>query len=107
MQRSKNLTEKKTGCLLVLGDALDKEVQAYVQETRKVGGVVNARIAITCATGILRRSSSNLLDVNGGHVVLTKEWAYYLLNCLGYVKRKSNSKAKVTPTDFIQLQSNF
>ena len=38
----------------MLGDTLDKEVQADIQETRKVGGVVNARIAIACATVILR-----------------------------------------------------
>ena len=53
-------------------ETLDKEVQAYIQETRKVGGVVNARIAIACSTGILRRRNSNLLAVNGGHVMLTK-----------------------------------
>ena len=83
----KDATIKKLpeGRPLILGDALDKEVQAYIQETCKVGGVVNARIAIACATGILRRRHSNLLAVNGGHV-LTKEWARYLLNRLGYVK---------------------
>ena len=101
------LPEKKTGRPLMLGETLDKEVQAYIQETRKVGGVVNARIAIACATGILRRRNSNLLAVNGGHVVLTKGWAHYILYRLGYVKRKSNSKAKVTPDDFTQLKSNF
>ena len=101
------LPEKKTGRPLMLGETLDKEVQAYIQETRKVGGVVNARIAIACATGILRRRNSNLLAVNDGHVVLTKGWARYILHRLGYVKRKSNSKAKVTPDDFTQLKSNF
>ena len=103
----KKLLEKITGHPLILGDVLDKEIQAYIQETRKLGGVVSARIAIACATGILQRRNSNLLAVNSGHVVLMKEWARYLLNRLGYVKRKSNSKAKVTPTDFTQLQSNF
>ena len=83
------LPEKKTGHPLMLGDTLDKEVQAYIQETGKVGGVVNARIAIACAIGILRRRNSNLLAVNGGHVVLTKEWARYLLHRLGCVKQKS------------------
>ena len=91
----------------MLGETLDKEVQAYIQETHKVGGEVNARIAIACATGILRRRNSNLLAVNGGHVVLTKEWARNILHRLGYVKRKSNSKAKVIPDDFTQLKSNF
>ena len=85
IQRSKNFRKRKLG-ICILGDALDKEVQAYIQETRKVGGIVNARIAIACATGILRRRNSNLLAVNGGHVMLTKEWARYLLNRLGYVK---------------------
>ena len=56
------------------GETLDKEVQAYIQETHKVGGVVNARIAISCATGFLQRRNSNLHAVNGGHVVLTKEF---------------------------------
>ena len=86
---------------------LDKEVQAYIQETCKIGSVVNARIAIGCATGILRRRNSDLLIVNGEHVVLTKEWPCYILHHLGYVKRKSNSKAKVTPDDFTQLKTNF
>ena len=74
------LPEKKTGCPLLLGESLDKEVQAYIQDTSKVGGVVNARIAIACATGILQRRNSNLLVVNGGHVALTKDWAGYLLH---------------------------
>ena len=68
---------------------------------------MNARIAITCATRILQRRNSNLLAINGGHVVLTKDWADYLLHHLGYVKRKSNSKDKVTPNDFTQMKSNF
>ena len=62
------LSEKKTGHPLMLGETSDKEVQAYIQETRKVGGVVNAKIAIACATGNLQRRNSNLLAVNGGHV---------------------------------------
>ena len=61
---------------------------------------MNARIAIACAaTGILRRRNSNLLAVNGGHVVLTKEWARYLLHRLDYVARSlSLQTAKVFPT---------
>ena len=68
---------------------------------------MNARIVIAYATGILQRRNSNLLAVNSGHVVLTKEWARYVLKRMGYVKQKSHSKAKVTPTYFTQLQSNI
>ena len=80
------LPQKKTACPLLPGESLDKEVQAYTQETYKVESIVNARIVITCATGILQSRNSNLLAVNGGHVVLTKEWIHYLLHCLSYVK---------------------
>jgi len=101
------LPEKKTGCPLMLGETLDKEVQAYIKETHKVGDMVNLRRAIACATGILWRRNSYLLALNGEHVVLTKEWTCYLLQHLGYVKQKSNSKAKVTPNDFAELKSSF
>ena len=100
------LPEKKTGRPLMLGEILDKEVPAYIQETRKVGGVMNARIAIVCATGILQIRNSNLLTVNGGHLLM-KEWACNILHCLGYVNQKSKSKAIVAPDDFTQLKSNF
>ena len=40
------LLKKKTDRPLMLGKTLDKEVQAYIQENRKVGDVVNARISI-------------------------------------------------------------
>ena len=49
------LLEKKTGRPLLLGESLDKEVQAYIQDTHKFGGLVNARIAIACATRILQK----------------------------------------------------
>ena len=39
----KKLPEKKTGRPLMLGETLNKEVQAYIQETRKVGGVTTNR----------------------------------------------------------------
>ena len=48
----KKFLEKKASRPLMLGETLNKEVQAYIQETRKIGGVVNARIGIACATGI-------------------------------------------------------
>ena len=50
------------------------------------GGVVNTSIAIAAATGIVRRHDSNLLAVNGGHIVITKHWAQYLMERMGYVK---------------------
>ena len=75
---------------LLLGQELDRQVQAYLMSLREAGGVVNTSIAIAAATGIIRRHDSNLLAVNGGHIVLTKHWAQYLLQRMGYVcKEKS------------------
>ena len=36
----------KTGCPLLLGNELDKEIQAYLIDLRKVGGHVNSAVAI-------------------------------------------------------------
>ena len=55
------------GWLLVLGEDLD-----YLTALRDVGGIITISIVIAVATGIIRRYNSNLLAVNGGHVVLTK-----------------------------------
>ena len=58
-------------------------------------GDVNTSIAIAAANGIIRRHESNLLAVNGGHIVLTKYWAKYLMQRMGYIKRKTPTKAKI------------
>jgi len=44
-----------------------------------------------------------MLAENGGHVVL-KDWAHYLLVRMGYVKRKGNTKAKISIENFDELQ---
>jgi len=74
---------------------------------RYIGGVVNTSIAIRAATGIIRKHESNLLAVNGGYIVLTKPWAQYLLERMGYMKRKATSTAKVTVDDLASLKKQF
>ena len=91
----------------MLGKDLDEQVQAYLNELGRVGGVVNAAIAMATARRIVRKKDSRMLTENGGHVVFTKDWAHYLLLRMGYVKRKSNSKVKVTMSNFEELKANF
>ena len=81
---------------LLLGKDLDLKVQAYIASLREAGGVVNTAIVIAAATGIVRQHNCNLLAVNGGQIVLIKHWAQYMLQRMGYVKRKATSKAKFT-----------
>ena len=47
----------------------------------EAGGVVNTAIVIGAASGIVRQMKPELLEFNGGHVVLplNKDWAKYLL----------------------------
>ena len=75
--------------------------------TREAGGVVNSEVAIAAAIGIVRKKDSNLLAQNGGHIILTRDWACSLLGRMGFVKRKANTKAKLVVADFIELKSQF
>ena len=103
----KELPTKKIGRSLMLGKDLDKQMQAYLKELGRIGGVVNAVIAMASAKKIVRKKDSRMLAENGGHVVFTKDWAHYLLLRMGYVKRKANSKVKVTMSNFEELKVNF
>ena len=69
------LPQKKKGRPLLLGEKLDKQVQAYLTSFRESGAVVNTAITMACAEGIVRNADSNKLAVNGGHILITKDWA--------------------------------
>ena len=103
----KVIPEKKIGRPLLLGSDLDKEVQAYLRTIRKAGCPVNTAVTLGAATGLVRRKDSNLLAANGGPIVLTRGWAQYLLNRMGYVKRKASTTAKVTVEDFASVKAQF
>ena len=94
------LPPKKTGRPLLLDEQTDREVQMYLLSLREAGGVVNCAIARASATGIIRRKNSNWLACNGGHILLTKDWSRYLLERMNFVKRKANTKAKITVENF-------
>ena len=64
-------------------------------------------MVIAAAEGIVMNKNANLLSCNGGGILLTKDWAKYLLKRLGMVKRKANTKAKVTVEDFEAAKEQF
>ena len=72
----------------MIGEELDKHVQEYITYMRSTGTTV----IIACAEGILMHEDAALLT----RVNLSKGWAQYLLQRMGYVKRKATSKAKVS-----------
>jgi len=86
---------------MLLGDELDRQVQAYLLRLREAGCVVNSEIVLGAARGIVMKHDSNLLDTNGGPIALKKGWANHLLTRLEMVKRKaSTAKLKVTLENF-------
>lgn len=103
----KELVNKKIGRPLMLGEDLDKQVQAYLKALRENGAVINTAITIACARGVVKNADSNLLECNGGHISLTKHWAKYLLECMGFVKRHASMKAKVSLPDFEWYKAQF
>lgn len=101
------LPEKRRGRPLLLGEELDRQVQAYVTALRKNGAVVNTAIVMACAEGIVRSKNSNLLCSNGGHISLTKDWAKSLLHRMGLVKRRASTKSKVSVENFKELKEQY
>ena len=104
----KQLPSKKRGRPMLLGDELDRQVQAYLLRLREAGCVVNSAIVLGAARGIVMKHDSNLLDTNGGAISLKKGWANHLLTRMGMVKRKaSTAKSKVTMEDFDDVKAQM
>ena len=68
----KQLPSKKRGRPMLLGDELDRQVQAYLLRLREAGCVVNSAIVLGAARGIVMKHDSNLLDTNGGQSLLRR-----------------------------------
>jgi len=101
------LKEKKNGRPLMLGEDLDRKVRTYIQDTRRLGNAITTRVVMAGALGIVKKKDKNLLAENGGHIVINKSWARYLLQHMNYVNRKACSKAKVTVPNFDEVKANF
>ena len=43
----------------------------------------------------------------GGSIVLNKKWAKSVLRRMGFTKRRSNSKSKIIPEDFLEIKKQF
>ena len=97
------LPPKKSGRPLMIGDELDKLVREYISDLRSRGTTINTAIVLASAEGIIMYKDANLLST----ITLTKGWAKYLLKRMGFVKRKSTSKSKVTVENFEDLKEDF
>ena len=101
----KTLPAKKRGRLLMLGEDIDKQLQLYLQKVRDQGGVITASVVVAAARGILLSNDRSKLVEFGGHIELSRQWAYSVLTRMKFVRRKATtSKSKHTPANFEQLK---
>ena len=102
-----SLPPKKRGRPLLLSESIDKQVQAYVKNSREQGCIVNSTLVIAAARGILKKCDSSLAKSNENGEMLTKSWAKSVLIRMGFVKRKGTTTAKVSPENFENLKETF
>ena len=55
----------------------------------------------------MKNHDKHLLASNGGHIMLTRDWAKSLLCRLGFVKRRGSTAAKITVTNFEELKDQY
>ena len=101
------LPSVKRGRPLLLGSELDARVECFLKPLRSNGAVINTAIVLATADGIIRNHDSSLLAKNRGSITLTKHWASSIMTRMKFVKRRGNSKAKITVSDFDVLKKQF
>lgn len=70
--------------------------------------MVSARIAMAAARGNLLSCDRSRLVEFGGHVQVNRHWAYSLLSCMKFRKRKvTTTKSKYSIANFTQLKETF
>ncbi len=84
-----------------------EEKQTIMRAMCDNGAVVNTSITVATATGVVWKRDKSLLVENGGSLELAKNWAKSILYRIGFVKRRGNTKAKVSVEHFEALKSQF
>ena len=92
---------------MLIGEALDRQVQEYIREVRKRGLAVNASVVIGAGHGIVMNKDANLLTDVHGETKLTNDWAKNLLRRMGFVKQKACSQSKINVEDFDKVKKDF
>ena len=98
------LPPKKRGRPLLLGKDIDEKIQLYLRKIREQGGIITASVVVAAARGILISSNRMQLAEFGGHIVLSRQWAYHLL---GRMEISHNIKKQTCPRRFCCSKASF
>ena len=90
--------KERAGHPFLFGAELDKQVKHYLNHLRGMGGIVNTVITLGVTEGIVKNADSNLLEMKGGHIVLTKSWAKSLLSWMGFVIKRGELQKQMSNT---------
>ncbi len=101
------LSCKRRGRKLLLGDRLDNMVQEYIRRIRDSAGIINTAIVVSSARGILLSQDRTRLAEFGGPATLTIPWAKSLLKRMHFSKRRGTTKASLPPDVFQQKKTTF
>ena len=102
------MPKKKRGRKVLLGEQLDQKLQQYLTTLRSNGGIVSARVAMAAAKGLLLSLNRGALAEYGGHIKITRHWAYSLFHRMKFVQRKVTTlQSKYTATNFAEVKRKF
>ena len=107
LHRNDELPHKPRGPPLVLGEKMDRMVQSWVRKVRIEGGVINTRIVMAAAQGIMSTVDRKSLAKHGGHITITNDWGRSLLRWMNFVKRKGTKEVKRLPDDFQEIKAAY
>lgn len=99
-------TFKKVGRPNLLDDTLLKRVKDIAIGTRAAGGVINRRMILNIAKGIVKANDINALKEFGGTLELTDRWARGVLMKMNWSKRKGTT-GKVDPSPQFLAEEKF
>ena len=69
---------------------------------------MSTSIVVASSKGILHSIDRNQLAEFGGHIQLSREWAYKLLRRMNFIKRKATTaNSKHAPEHFARLKQAF
>ncbi len=86
---------------------IDTMVQQHIKKLRLAGGIVNRKIAIATARGLVTHHDRTLLQENGGYILLGRSWSESLFQRMGYVQRKGTKAGRKLPNDFSAIKEKY
>lgn len=99
------LTKSPRGNPLLLRN-LDDDLQKWIRNVRKNGGVINSCIVMAGAEAVITKFARQLQRY-GGHINITKTYTVSVLRRMGCVKRKGTKGTKHLPADFDNIKQEY